>query len=224
MAVAPLSDEAVSTLAQAAGADAREVARVTGGNPFLVVESLASEGQLPASVRDATLARVARLSASGRGVVDAAAVIGQRFSWGLLDAVAPDSADAVEEALALGVLTDDGRTLGFRHELIRQAVEASVSAPRAAKLHARVVDALAGDPDWGSAARLAHHAEAAGLTAEAARHARNAASQAERMGALREASLQLARVIRLERHGDAGRALRAVAAVCPRGELLEPHA
>ena len=201
VAVAPLSDEAVRTLAEAAGADAREVARVTGGNPFLVVESLASEGQLPASVRDATLARVARLSASGRGVVDAAAVIGQRFSWGLLDAVAPDSADAVEEALALGVLTDVGRTLGFRHELIRQAVEASVSAPRAAKLHARVVDALVDDPDWGSAARLAHHAEAAGLTAEAARHARNAASQAEQMGALREASLQLARVIRLERHG-----------------------
>jgi DNA-binding CsgD family transcriptional regulator len=200
IAVRPLSEEAVRSLALAVGADAREVTRVTGGNPFLVVESLASEGGLPASVRDATLARAARLGASGRGVVDAAAVIGQRFSWRLLSAVAPDNAEAVEEALSLGVLTDDGQTLGFRHELIRQAVEGSISAPRAATLHARVVRALADDPDWGSPARLAHHAELAGMTADAARYAQDAASEAERIGALREASLQLARVIRL--HGD----------------------
>jgi predicted ATPase len=139
MALRPLSDQAVRSLAAPVGADARELTQVTGGNPFLVVESLASERGLPASVRDATLARVARLGAAARGIVDVAAVIGQRFSPRLLAAVAPDSVEPMEEALAFGVLTDDGRTLGFRHELIRQAVEQAISAPRAATLHERVL-------------------------------------------------------------------------------------
>jgi hypothetical protein len=71
-------------------------------------------------VRGATLARVGCLSASARSVVDAAAMFGQRISPALLAAVVPGSGDLVEEAIACGVLTDDGRTLGFRHELIRQ--------------------------------------------------------------------------------------------------------
>ncbi|MGZ4243862.1 MAG: ATP-binding protein [Solirubrobacteraceae bacterium] len=195
--LSPLSEAAVRALAEPVGADAGELSRVTGGNPFLVVEALASDGPLPVSVRDATLARVARLGAAARGVVDAAAIIDQRFTPRLLGAVSPGDTGPVEEAIALGVLTDDGATLGFRHELIRRAVERSISAPRAAELHARVLRALSADPQAGSPARLAHHAELAGFEAQAAEHALTAAGEAERVGALREASLQLARVIRL---------------------------
>src|SRR5438128_1444352 len=72
-----LSESAVRTLAASTGADAGELSRLTGGNPFLVVEALAAGGGLPSSVRDATLARVGRLDADARGVVDAAAVVGQ---------------------------------------------------------------------------------------------------------------------------------------------------
>jgi predicted ATPase len=128
------------------------------GTRFLVVEALAAGGELPASVRDATLARVARLGPAARGVVDAAAVIGQRVALDLLAAVAPGSVGAVEEALACGVVKDDGATLEFRHELTRQAIEQSIASPRRAELHARVVAALDGRGDH---ARLAHHAERA---------------------------------------------------------------
>jgi AAA ATPase domain len=193
----PLSGAAVRVLSEPAGIDSGELSRVTGGNPFLVVESLAAGGGLPASVRDATLARVRRLGASARGVVDAAAVIGQRVPVDLLAAIAPNSSEAVEGALACGVLTQDGGSLGFRHELIRQAVEASISAPRRAELHARVVAALPQRAESADHALLAHHAERAGLATEASHHASLAAADAERVGALREAGLQLERALRV---------------------------
>ena len=137
MTLRPLSYAAVQRLAGATDVDGDGLWRVTAGNPFLVVEALAARDGLPASVRDATLARVGRLGSVSRGVVDAAAVIGRRVPLDLLTAVAPGAADAVEEALARGVLTDDGATLGFRHELTRQAIESAISAPRRARCTAR---------------------------------------------------------------------------------------
>jgi DNA-binding CsgD family transcriptional regulator/tetratricopeptide (TPR) repeat protein len=64
-----------------------------------------------------------------------------------------------------------------------------------------VLAALASKPGAADNARLAHHAELGGLTAEAARYAALAAEEAERMGALREARLQADRALRLG--GDA---------------------
>ena len=172
-----------------------EVARVTGGNPFLVVETLAAEGRLPVSVRDATMARVARLGSAARGLVNVAAVAGQRVAPELLDELSPGQDTALEEALAYGVLTDDGATLGFRHELTRRAIEHGLSTPQRVALHGRVAEALANraEPDN---ARIAHHAEAAGLAEMAGRHSELAASAAERVGALLEAGLQLDRALR----------------------------
>jgi DNA-binding CsgD family transcriptional regulator len=192
-----LSEDAVRALAADGGADAAAVARVTGGNPFLVVEMLSAKGAVPASVRDATLARVARLGPQAKGLVDVAAVVGQRFAPELLDELLPGHEAAAEEALARGVLVDDGVTFGFRHELTRQAIEQALSAPRRAALHGRVAVAFAerSRPDH---ARIAHHAEAAGMADLASRHAALAATEAERVGALLEAGLQLDRALRLD--------------------------
>ena len=200
LALRPLSAAAVHELATPAGLDAERIARVTGGNPFLVVESIAAEGDLPETVRDATLARAARLSASGRAVVDAAAVLGHRFAPGLLERVAPDSRDAVDEALARGVIVSDGGLLGFRHELIREAVEKSMSPLGRAELHARAFEALAARRGTTDHARLAHHAEQAGLVEDACRYATLAAADAERVGALRETRLQAERALRVGAH------------------------
>jgi DNA-binding CsgD family transcriptional regulator len=191
-----LSEHAVRVLAGDRGADVGAVVRLTAGNPFLVVEMLAAGDALPVSVRDATLARVARLGPEVKGVVDVAAVVGQRVPPDLLDELAPGYEVAVEAALARGVLTDDGTAFGFRHELTRQAIEQAISAPRRAALHGAVARALAarGDCDH---ARIAHHAEAAGFGELASRHAVLAAGEAERVGALFEAGLQLERALRL---------------------------
>ena len=193
----PLSDSAVRELAGPQGLDPTELARATGGNPFLVVESIAEGSRLPASIRDAALARAGRLGVAARGVVDAAAVIGQRFVPALLESLVSASAEAIEEALARGVLVADGPLLGFRHELIREAIENSISPPRRIALHARVVTGLEQQTGAADNARLAHHAELGGLVAQACRYATLAAVDAERIGALRETQLQAERALRL---------------------------
>jgi DNA-binding CsgD family transcriptional regulator len=193
----PLSEVAIRELAEPAGIDPARLSRVSGGNPFLVVEAIAAGGRLPASVREATLARASRLAPAAREAVGIAAVIGQRVAPWLLDAVAPGSASAVEEALARGVMVADGPVLGFRHELIREAIESSLSPPRRAELHRRVVAALTEQDGPVDQARLAHHAELAGMVTDATRYAALAAAEAEDVGALRETSLQAARALRL---------------------------
>ena len=193
----PLSHAAVGVLAGASGLDVGELVRATGGNPFLVVEAVAAGDRLPASVRDAALARAGRLSRHAREVADAAAVLGQRFDYALLDAVVPGGTEAVEEALARGVLVAEGTRLGFRHELIREAIEASISPPRLVELHARAVSALSAQAGAADNARLAHHAELAGLRHEACRYATLASAEAERLGAPLQARLQAERALRL---------------------------
>jgi DNA-binding CsgD family transcriptional regulator/tetratricopeptide (TPR) repeat protein len=196
----PLSHAAVQKLADPHGLDVAQLLRVTGGNPFLVVEAVAAGELLPSSVRDAALARAGRLSAPARTAVEAAAVIGQRLDPALLAEVAGATPDAVEEALARGVVIADGPVLGFRHELIREAIEQSLSPQRRAALHARAFSALADQQGVVDSARLAHHAELGGLATEACRYAMQAASEAERVGALREVRLQAERALRCGEH------------------------
>ena len=208
-------------LAGPSGLDAGELVRATGGNPFLVVEAVAAGDRLPASVRDAALARAGRLSRAAREVADAAAVLGQRFDYALLEAVVPGSIEAVEEALARGVLVADGTRLGFRHELIREAIEASISPPRLAELHARAVSALANQAGAVDNARLAHHAELAGLRHEACRYATLASVEAERLGAPLAGAASGRASAAARRGSRRSRALRAADPLLARGELHE---
>jgi len=159
-----LSREAVVSLARWSALDADELYARTEGNPFFVTEALAADTELvPATVRDAALARVARLGASARGLLDAVAVVPQRAEVWLLEALAPSAREALDECVSSGILRTEANGIAFRHELARLAVEESLTPDLAAVLHRRAIAALAepaiGPPDF---ARLAHHAEAAG--------------------------------------------------------------
>jgi DNA-binding CsgD family transcriptional regulator/tetratricopeptide (TPR) repeat protein len=193
----PLSSGAVGVLARRAGLDPGQVVSLTGGNPFLVVEAIAAEGRLPASVRDAVLARASRLGPEARAAVEAAAVLGRRVDPAVLAEVVPGAGLAVEEALARGVLVAEGSALGFRHELIRDATEDLIPPARRLELHRMAVAALAQRPGGADNARLAHHAERGGMASEACSYAVLAAADAERAGALPEVRLQAERALRL---------------------------
>ncbi len=196
---AALSVDAVRRLAEPTGLDADELIRLTGGNPLLVVESIAAPGGVPATVRDATLARTRRLGADARGALDAAAVIGQDVPLELLRTVASAGTGALEECMAHGVLIGAGTTLAFRHELIRHAVEQSISPARRSELHGRVLAALQERGGHAPAARLAHHAEEAGLGDLVHGYAIRAARDAERHGAHADAARQYERTLS---HGE----------------------
>src|SRR5262245_35208803 len=91
--LAPLSEGAVRQLIGDRALDPVALHRQTGGNPFFVTETIASETSgIPSSVRDAVLARTARLSPAGHAVLEAAAVIGPRIEPPLLaEIVGPES-------------------------------------------------------------------------------------------------------------------------------------
>ena len=81
MALPPLSEAAVIVLAAEAGVEAAGLYALTGGNPFFVTEVVQVGGRdLPPSIRDAVLARVAGLRPSARHVLDVASLIGTQES------------------------------------------------------------------------------------------------------------------------------------------------
>jgi DNA-binding CsgD family transcriptional regulator/tetratricopeptide (TPR) repeat protein len=198
MKLARLSPAAVAQLATPYGVDAEELFRKTGGNPFFVVEALASGAEgIPDTVRDAVLARAARLSPAGGTLLEAVAVVPPHAELWLLEALAGGAADGLGDCLASGMLVAGSAGVAFRHELARLAVEESMPPHRKVSLHRRALAALA-DPPGGvpDLARLAHHAEAAGDADEVLHFAPAAAARAASLGAYREAAAQYARALR----------------------------
>jgi DNA-binding CsgD family transcriptional regulator/tetratricopeptide (TPR) repeat protein len=195
--VEPLSRTAVAELAGPHHVDVEELYARTGGNPFFVTEVLATERQtVPETVRDAVLARAARLSDGARGLLDAVSVIPGGCELGLLAQLAGNLLENLGECIESGILSAvDGR-VAFRHELARLAVEESVPPDRKRILHQSALSVLAVRRSDVDAAVLAHHAELAGDAEAVLRWAPRAAELAAASGAHREAAAQYARALR----------------------------
>ena len=194
----PLSREALARLAEPSGIDADELYRRTGGNPFFATEALAAgDAGVPATVREAVLARAASLSPQAEALLEAAAVAPPHVPLWLLEALTEGDLDALDECLTSGMLVHSVEGVAFRHELARLAVEDSLSPTRRLALHRRALLALAepptGPPDL---ERLAHHAEGAGDADAGLRYAPPAGDRAARVGAHREAAAQYGRALR----------------------------
>ena len=188
MALKPLSRAAVGELARRAGRPARGLFRATQGNPFFVTELLAAGGErLPASVRDAVLARAAPLSAAAREALEWVSVAPMQLERELLAARFGDAPRAVAECSEAGLLVDEGPAVRFRHELARQSIETSVPPVRARALHAAMFEALT--ERGASATRRVHHAERAGLTGALREVASEAAREAAAASAHRQAAV-----------------------------------
>ncbi len=214
--LAPLSAAAVATLAEPLGVDAEELYRKTAGNPLFVTEALAAGAdEIPHTIRDAVFARAARLSPAARTLLDAVAVVPPQAELWLLESLAGDAFDRLEECLSSGMLTSVSGGVAFRHELARLAFEESLAPNRKLALHrkalAELKDPPSGAPDL---ARLAHHAEEAGDADAVLQFAPAAGARAASLGASREAAAQYARALRFSDGLD----LKAMA------ELLERRA
>jgi DNA-binding CsgD family transcriptional regulator/tetratricopeptide (TPR) repeat protein len=199
IALRRLSAAGVAELARGREVDARELHRLTSGNPFFVTEVLAAEdGAVPDSVRDVVLARAARLGDGERALLDAVAILPPRAELWLLEPLVGPAAGHLESCLASGMLHADRSAVAFRHEIARVAIEDALPPDRRQELHRRALAALATAPGrTADPARLAHHAEAAAMPEAVLRHAWDAASEAARLGAHREAAAQYARALRV---------------------------
>jgi adenylate cyclase len=182
-----LIDELVGTDASVQGL-AAVIAERADGNPFFaeeIVRDLAERGAVrgargsyllhgdvadttvPATLQAVIAARVDRLSAAAKRTLNAAAVVGSRFSPELLTAL---GIDPVTDELVAGELIDQvGFTpkieYVFRHPLIRAvAYESQLKSDRA-ELHGRLATAIEQrEPDLvdENAALVAEHLKAAG--------------------------------------------------------------
>ena len=192
-----LSAGAVQELASGSDLKAAALYQLTGGNPFYVTEVLrAGMAEVPASARDAVLARAAGLSADARQLLEVAALTGARVDAGLLEAAAGCPPAAVDELLACGLLATDGGWLRFRHEIARLAVEQAIPARRRAAIHGQILAALrsSGSQDE---AQMAFHAEEADDVAAVLRYAPAAARRAAALASHREAVAQFERALRI---------------------------
>lgn len=151
----PLDEEQLHELVDSLGLEgvdahalARQLHRLTGGNPLFALETLRQgwvESRLagqalprPTSVARLIERRLARLSLPAVRLARCAAIAGQDFSAELaarvLGVAALDLADAWAELDAAQVLRDGA----FAHDLIHEGVLATVPAPVAQPLHAEI--------------------------------------------------------------------------------------
>ncbi|HSI97943.1 MAG TPA: AAA family ATPase, partial [Gaiellaceae bacterium] len=196
----PLSPGAVAVLAEPHAADPDELFRRTSGNPFFVTEVLAAGGagrEIPESVRDAVLARVARLSTAAQERLEAVAIVPPRAELWLLEGLGEGGLAALDECLVSGMLTAHEGGISFRHELARLAVAEGILPGRSLEHHRRTLAVLRAHPAArDDLARLAHHAEAAQDAPAVLELAPAAAVHASARGAHREAAAQYARALR----------------------------
>jgi DNA-binding SARP family transcriptional activator len=170
--LAPLADDEARDLAAQHGEVPAELVEqclaTAGGHPFFLEQLLRAAGSgqvaLPGSVRALLLARVERLPADARRILQAAAVLGQRFELEALRHVLGDPTCSVERSEHEGLLACDGSECTFSHALIRTVVGESLLRSTRRDLHLRASLWFEGrDP-----AMYAHHlagAEAPGAAA-----------------------------------------------------------
>jgi DNA-binding SARP family transcriptional activator/tetratricopeptide (TPR) repeat protein len=174
----------------------RQVIAAAEGNPLLAVESarvLAAGGSgPPPNLRHAVRATAGQLPAEAQALIHLLAAAGRPLTSGELDGLGlPEPGYAEQAASADGLLVRRDGRLGFRHDLLREAVYADL--PNPAPLHDRIAGAL----DPGDRAGIAHHLSRAGRYDRAAREWAAAAGYARSVGALTEAADFLRRAVEL---------------------------
>ncbi|MCB0031533.1 MAG: AAA family ATPase, partial [Anaerolineales bacterium] len=154
-------------LAAAAGhelaqAEIEKLARLTGGNPLYLIESLAAELITAPPTLDHLLGlRLERLSAPARAALDLAAVLGRDVDHGQWQAaLGKNLAPLLPELLQGRFLQETSQGYAFQHDLIREQVYAQLPAAARRDLHARA--ALALQQGRAGPAILAWHYEQAG--------------------------------------------------------------
>lgn len=148
----------VSSLLPEATADlARRLHHRTGGNPLFLVEMLAAmarsgsaeQGTLPDNVLQAIDLKLGQLSPESQQLLSIGSLIGERFEYSLLAAVAeqPEEgvAESLEQALALRIIRvegSQGEFFAFDHALVREALLSRMIAPRRRRWHRAIAEAL----------------------------------------------------------------------------------
>ncbi|MGL5859350.1 MAG: ATP-binding protein [Angustibacter sp.] len=197
LSLRPLSASAVAELAGDRQAGRRLYA-VTAGNPFYVAELLAApEQEVPTSVVDMVQSRLRRLSPPARTAIERLSVVPSTADPDLVNALLGLDVVHLAEAEQHGVVQVGGDGVGFRHELVRRAVERDLPAVHRQVHHQAVLTALLNRPA-SEPARVVHHAAKAGDVPILMDYAPLAAREAARAGSRRQAIAHFETALRYE--------------------------
>jgi DNA-binding NarL/FixJ family response regulator len=168
ISLAPLAQDVVAVIAEdllggAPDAALQEALAGVHGNPFLLTELLrgmreeklveVSGGiarltgtRIPLRFVDSVNDQLGRLSAEAHDAVQMACVLGRRFSAdelaGLIGTSLVAILGALREAMAAGLLMEDGDRISFRHDLVREAVEATLPGSVRQGLRRQAIDVM----------------------------------------------------------------------------------
>ena len=182
----PLSLEAVVALAEGTGRDGAAIHELTAGNPFFVAEALAGPpDEVPASVKDAVLARLRHVSPECLDALERLSVVPSMVPGELAEALLGDGLVTLAEAEQAALIEARPGGIGFRHELARRAIEDSLPGIRRRLLNQDVMRALRAGGQL-ERARLLHHAAEAGDIATLLEEGPAAAREAARAGSHRQ--------------------------------------
>ena len=221
-----------------AGSNAGRIARRAEGHPLFVEQLVAVDtgeaGELPATIHAVLAARIDRLEAEERLLLQCASLEGRTFHAGALAALLPEHARHVI-ATNLVVLTRKGfiapdrsefpgeDAFRFAHALVREASYASVPKLLRAKLHARVAEWLEERPGAADEV-IGYHFEQACLLAAELRYVGEREHDVAVRGADRLAAAARAALARADPSTATGLLERAIALVrsddAARGAIL----
>jgi tetratricopeptide (TPR) repeat protein len=179
---------------------ADDILRRTGGVPFFLVScarglraGIASENSdsaVPWDVGENIRQRVATLPEQAQEMLAVAAIVGREAPGSVLEAVLAwpetDLVTALDAACAVRLLVEDGARYRFAHDLIHEAVVASLSAARRRSLHGRVAGAYERQGSGAPTEILAYHYERSGAREQAAIYLERAGDNAQSVYAYTE--------------------------------------
>lgn len=190
--LSPLTRAGIEAMVEGTGHDAAQIHADSGGNPFLATELLTwSNDSIPPRVSMWSVARLNQVSAASSELARLLAVMPSGVSWEMLAMLEPGAEAQVAELERIRFLEANHRRVEYRHQLIRRAVEGTMTAAERRLCHRRVVDQLlkqGADP-----AVIAHHAFGAGDWESLVEYASMSARVSVAAGSYVDAAAQLER-------------------------------
>ncbi len=160
--------------------------------PFDSLTSSYSELPIPTTVRETVLHRVTRAGPATRRLLEAASLVGDGFSYGVIGSAVAlgewEGLEALERAVNARLIEPSSQVSGgyvFNHDLTRRALDDALNPDRRILLHRKLAVTL--ETSNGSSAQIAEHFERGEWKERAAKWRVKAGEEAARVYAYREA-------------------------------------
>ena len=184
------SKATVEKLASERGYSGENLYEITGGNPFYVMEMLASyREEIPDNVKDAVLALFNPLVGKTRDIWEMLSIMPEGMETNILATFDTDWELVLDRCVTYGVLLIRNDKVLYKHELFRRTIESSISPLRRIQLNRKILESfLDRFIREGAIERIVHYATNAGDNSLVAKYAPLAAKQAALLAAHTQAA------------------------------------